>query len=121
MGRILGNFFLLLRSAIQASLAPTQDSEIACHESKAVPTLSLPAAKTSRPFVSNRNSIPAALVSSLAPSGKISSLGFGGPLDTGEIPSNSYFVVPDLIGFRFEIPITLWPSIVDESRLELMC
>jgi hypothetical protein len=83
-----------------------------------VPTLSLPAAKTSRPFVSNRNSIPAALVSSLAPSGKISPPDFGGSVDAEKILSNRYFLVPDLIGSRFEMPIALWPSIVDESGLE---
>jgi hypothetical protein len=81
--------------------------------------MALPAAETSRLLVSNRNSIPAALVSSLAPSRRISPPDFGGPLDTGKIPSNRYFVVPDLIGLRFEMQIALWLSIVDESRLEL--
>jgi hypothetical protein len=111
-------FFLSFESTTLFALPPIHDSEIACHERKAVPTPSLPAAETSRRLVSNRNSIPAVPVSSLAPSRRISPPGFGGPLDTGEILSNRYFVVPDLIGFRFEMPIALWPSIVDESGLE---
>ena len=39
--------------------------------------------------------------------------------NAGQIPSNRYFIAPDLVGVRSEIPIVLWPGIVDESRLEV--
>jgi len=112
-------FFLSLEGATLVALPPIHDSETACHKNKAVPAPSLPALDTSRLLVSNCNPIPAALVSSRARSRRISSPDFGGPVDAGKNLSNRYFLVSDLIGSRFEMPIALWPSIVDESGLEL--
>jgi hypothetical protein len=43
----------------------------------------------------------------------------GESLDAGNVPSNRHLAVPDVIGFRFEMPIVLWPSIVDESGVEV--
>ena len=92
MGRILG-VFLLFENAALVAMPPVHDSEIA--------------------------STPAASVSSRAYARRISSPVVNEPFDAGQIPPNRYFIAPDLVGFRSEIPIVLWPGIVDKSRLEV--
>ena len=119
LGRILGMFFLPFESAALVSMPPARDSETACHESKSAPAPSLPAAETPILLDSISHSNPAALVSFLAHSRRSSSPDVDEPFDAGQIPSNRYLAAPDLIGFQFEIPIALWPSIFNESRLEL--
>ena len=119
VGRILGMFFLPSESATLMALSTAHDSKTACHESKAAPTLSLPAPETPILLDSSSHSIPAKLVSFLAHSRTISSSDVEELFDSGQIPSNRYFVAPDLVGFRSEISIVLWPGIFDESRLEL--
>jgi len=96
-------FFQPFESATLMALPPAHDSETACHDSKAAPTPSLLTAQTSIPLDSNSHSIQAALVSFLALSRRSSSPDVDEPFDAGQIPSNRYFVAPDLVGFRSEI------------------
>jgi len=119
VGRILGVFFLPFESAALVAMSPGHDSEIACRESNAVPTPSFTAVEASKLLHAGGNSTPAASVSSRVYARRISSAVVDEPFDAGQIPSNRYFIAPELVGFRSEIPIVLWPGIVDESRLEV--
>ena len=121
MGRILGMSFLPFESAtlMALPLPPAHDSETVCHESKAGPTSSLLAAGTPGLLDSNSDSIPPALVTFFAHSRRISSPDLGELYDAGKTSSNRYFVIPDLIGSLSEMPIELWPSVVDGLRLQL--
>ena len=119
MGRILGVFFLQFESAALVPMPPAHNSTIVCPESKAVPPPSFTEVETSKLLDASGNSVPAASVSSRAYSRRISSPVVDEPFDAGQIPCNRYFTAPDLVGFRPEIPIALWPGIVNESRLEL--
>jgi len=119
VGRILGVFFLAFESAALVAMPPAYDSEIACRESKAVPTTSFTAVEALKLLRADRNSILAASGSSRAYARRTSSPVVDQPFDAGQIPSNRYFIAPELVGFRSEIPIVLWPGIVDESRLEV--
>jgi hypothetical protein len=94
VGRIWGTFSLLFQSAILVALSFPDDPAAACHENAPMPTPPLPAVETP----------------------KSPSFDTGEPFVAGRIPCNRYFAFPDLIGFRFEVSITLWPSILGESR-----
>jgi hypothetical protein len=96
-------FFLLFEKAIQAAMPPAYHPQTAHHENAARPTPSLPKVNTSKQLCSVLQFDRGIDLFAFRFSGReFPTPDLGGPLDAGNITSNRYFAVPDVIGFRFK-------------------